>query len=62
MALIGWIKKTDSQQKAKNPNAICNKCELLGINKVQVYDFKRRFKITLEQALEVAHPKVKKNN
>ena len=55
---IDWVGKPIHNKKGqKNPNAICNKCELLGLNKSQVYDYKRRFKITLEQALEVAYSK-----
>ena len=54
--MIGWVSPFTTK-KAKKPNAICNKCELLGLNKSQVYDYKRRFKITLEQALEVAYSK-----
>ena len=55
---IDWVGKPIYNKKGqKNPNAICNKCELLGLNKSQVYDYKRRFKITLEQALEVTYSK-----
>ena len=55
---INWIGKPVHNEKGqKNPNAICNKCELLGLNKSQVYDFKRRLGVTLDEALEIAYAK-----
>ena len=47
---IEWIGKDQ-----KNPNAIRNKCELFGLNKSQVYDAKRRFNVTLDEALEITY-------
>ena len=53
---IDWVGKPVHNAKGqRDPNAISNKCELLGLNKSQVYDIKRRFKVTSDEALEIAY-------
>lgn len=55
---IDWIGKPVHNEKGqRNPNAIRNKCELLGLNKSKVYDIKRRYNVTLDDALEIAYSK-----
>lgn len=55
---IEWVGKPVHNAKGqRDPNAICNKCELLGLNKSQVYDIKKRYKVTLDDALEIAYSK-----
>ena len=55
---IEWIGKPVHNAKGqRNPNAVKNKCELLGINKSKVYDTKRRYKVTLDEALEIEYSK-----
>jgi hypothetical protein len=47
---IDWIGKDQ-----KNPNAIRNKCILLGVSKSNVYRIKRTYNLTSDQALEIAY-------
>lgn len=55
---IEWIGKPVHNAKGqRDPNAIRNKCELLGLNKSKVYDIKRRYNVTLDDALEIAYSK-----
>jgi len=55
---IDWLGKPCHNAKGqRDPNAIKNKCELLGLNKSQVYEIKRRYKVTLDEALEIAYSK-----
>ena len=47
---IDWIERDQ-----KNPNAIRNKCILLGVSKSNVYRIKRTYNLTSDQALEIAY-------
>ena len=53
---IDWVGKPIHNKKGqKNPNAIRNKCILLGVSKSNVYRIKRTYNLTSDQALEIAY-------